>query len=75
MAAWKANPEVRYREGYEEGALALFRQIEHILPTVTAQLAVAWLEQKLEPWRLEAQRVAASGGTPVPVLPPPLKII
>ena len=70
MGDWKENPEVRYREGYEEGAWALYREVEKFLPTPVANSVVMWLQEQLEPWRIKAQESAAAGGHPAKILPP-----
>jgi hypothetical protein len=74
MDEWKANPEYRYRDGYEEGAWTLFRAIEGHLPTASANLVVAWLQEKIEPWRNEAQTAAMTGSNPPKILPPRLSV-
>ncbi len=74
MDEWKANSEFRYREGYEEGAWALFRAIEQSLPTIAANLVVTWLQEKIGPWQMEARNIARAGDDPPRILPPPLSV-
>lgn len=74
MAGKMEGPEARYREGYEEGAWALFKELERFLPTCVAEDALAWLENQIGPWRLDAQRAAVDGADTPNVLPPPVRI-
>ena len=68
MSDGRSDPELRYREGFEEGAWALYRALKDHLPPGNA--THDWLTRSIEPWRLTAQQ-AASSGKPVTRLPPP----
>jgi hypothetical protein len=68
------NPEVRYREGYEEGAWALFRTLDQHLSRVTANEVLTWLNDKIGPWRVNAQAKAIQGLDTPEIHPPHLQI-
>jgi hypothetical protein len=70
MEDWKEHPEVRYREGYEEGAWALFNELRESLPLETTQSILDWLTKELEPWRMKAQRRVAAHRILQKTLPP-----
>jgi hypothetical protein len=65
------NPEVRYREGYEEGAYELFCSLRKVLPAKEAKRVEAWLG-RLNKWRVQAQVQSAKGNAPALVRPPAL---
>jgi hypothetical protein len=71
---WKSDPEAQYRAGFEEGAWALFRQIEpRLLPGARDEVR-SWLGKKLDPWRLQSRQEVARGAKPGIVLPPTFKL-
>ena len=65
-----SNAEVRYREGYKEGAQELLRGIEQFLPVPVSNDVYEWLEQSIENWLLSAKKIAEEGNI-APSLPPP----
>jgi hypothetical protein len=68
------NPEVRYREGYEEGAWALFTALEHRLSLAATKEVRSWLRDRIEPWRADARQKNAQGIDTPEVTPPRLQI-
>ena len=72
---WRQNhQEVRYRQGFEEGATALFLALKDVIPAHCRNHAAEWLEKEIEPWRQEAQRLAAKEETIPRAFPRPLAI-
>jgi hypothetical protein len=68
---WKIDPEAQYRAGYEEGALALLREVQPNLPAATLQAVQEWLV-KLDGWRLRSRQEIAKERKPNRVSPPTL---
>jgi hypothetical protein len=64
------DPEVRYREGFKEGAQALLKGLERFLPTPVCDDAHHWIEEPIELWLASAKEIAATGHTASP-LPAP----
>jgi hypothetical protein len=69
MIDWQSDPELRYRHGYEEGAWAAFRAVEHAIPKVLADQVRNWLERDLESWRINGRELAKVGSL-TKVIPP-----
>ncbi len=64
------NAEVRYREGFKEGARALLRGVEHFLPEPASNDAHDWLEKAVEKWLSSARDIVKEGNAPPPSSPP-----
>ena len=74
FAPWQSDPEAQYRAGFEEGAWALFRQVESDLPQAVRAAVKDWLDRQLDPWRLRSRQEVARGEKPERVLPPSLTV-
>ena len=70
MENWKNHSEVRYREGYEEGAWALYHHVQNTLSPAAADHLLRWLEKEVGKCRLTAQQKAAGDKHLEKVLPP-----
>jgi hypothetical protein len=70
MEAWKSDPEAQYRRGFEEGAWALYRAAQNLLPGDANISVRQWLSQ-LDQWRLESHQ---SGRRATLVPPPALRL-
>jgi hypothetical protein len=52
------NTEVKYRQGFSDGAKALLRKIEKFLPAPVSNDAYTWLEKEVENWLVSAKNIA-----------------
>jgi len=69
---WKTDPEAQYRSGYEEGAQAVFREVQANLPPARLQAIQEWL-LKLDGWRMRSRQELANDRKLKRVSPPALR--
>lgn len=72
MIDWKDNPEIRYREGYEQGAEAVLRKLQRSQSPLS-HMVESWLNVSVKRWREVSQQDAAGGIRPSKAPPPPLR--